>query len=627
MRRSPTELQRPELPSAEPPVGRRRWLAAGLVIALVAGALVGTTAVTAPPAQAAGARVVTGWLPYWASSSQVAQVIANADLTSEISPFWYSTQLNGATAASGTTVTENPVATGLDATLAQLKATGVKIVPSVTDGTPARQMAAVLADDGLRAAHVQQLVDLAVAKGYDGIDLDYEKFAFNDGTATWASTRPAWTRFIADLATALHAKGKMLIATVPPTYTATTGYWVYDYAGMVAAGVDRVRVMAYDYSFSAPGPIAPLNWVTNVVAYAVTQIPSSKLQIGAPTYGYDWVRRDTTDLDKDGNTTEPMVKGTCPTNRPSSWDDKRGMTSAQVPSYLASHGRTTSQATFDPTYQESRVRYADTYTGTTAAGAATSCKVYREVWYADARSLAARAALVTQYNLAGIALWTLHGMDAAQWGVLRGVQADASTRVAVIAASADVSYSRKATVVAFATALGDPLPNRKALLYWSPDGVNWTKVVTGSTGADGRAVFTYAPKQTGWWRVKVAGGVGHGLGDTGRAAATVVRAKVSATVSSPRLQATAAAIVVPRGRPVTIATKVKPGKARQQVQLKVLAGTRWVLLKKTTTSASGKATFVVKGGKAGRTATYQVVAKRTAVRQAGASASFTVVAR
>ena len=51
---------------------------------------------------------------------------------------------------------------------------------------------------------------------------------------------------------------------MPPIYdtgrTADSGYWVYDYAAMGTV-VDRIRIMAYDYSVGEPGPIAPLDWV------------------------------------------------------------------------------------------------------------------------------------------------------------------------------------------------------------------------------------------------------------------------------------------------------------------------------------------------------------------------------
>ena len=56
--------------------------------------------------------------------------------------------------------------------------------------------------------------------------------------------------------------------------------------------------MAYDYSTSSTGPIGPLQWTTNAVTYAVSVIPASKIYIGIPGYGRDWVTK---------------VVGTCPT--------------------------------------------------------------------------------------------------------------------------------------------------------------------------------------------------------------------------------------------------------------------------------------------------------------------------
>ena len=48
--------------------------------------------------------------------------------------------------------------------------------------------------------------------------------------------------------------------------------------------------MAYDqhYSGGPAGPIADLAWVNDVVTYAKTQIPTGKIILGVPLYGYDW---------------------------------------------------------------------------------------------------------------------------------------------------------------------------------------------------------------------------------------------------------------------------------------------------------------------------------------------------
>ena len=71
---------------------------------------------------------------------------------------------------------------------------------------------------------------------------------------------------------ALHADGRTLTVSIPPVYdagqTPESGYWVYDY-GAIVEHVDRIRIMAYDYSVAEPGPIAPLDWVESTITGAI----------------------------------------------------------------------------------------------------------------------------------------------------------------------------------------------------------------------------------------------------------------------------------------------------------------------------------------------------------------------
>ena len=251
--------------------------------------------VAAPQAEAGPRRIVSGWIPYWSTAASVQSLQANADLFSDVSPFWHSS-------TSETTVIDQETAADRGTVIAAARAAGIPVVPAVTDGTGSGYLAAVMADPARRAILVGTLVNLVMTRGYDGIDLDYEGFAYRDGKASWAATRPNWVQFVAQLGAELRARGKLLFATIPPTYdsnqAAGSGYWVYDYAG-IAPHVSRVRIMAYDYSVSAAGPIAPIDWVKRIAAYAVTQVPSGKVVLGVPTYGRDWVT---------------ATAGTCPTS-------------------------------------------------------------------------------------------------------------------------------------------------------------------------------------------------------------------------------------------------------------------------------------------------------------------------
>jgi hypothetical protein len=301
------------------------------------------------------------------------------------------------------------------------------------------------------------------------VDLDYEQFAFADGSSTWATTRPRWVQFVTELGAALHARAKLLTVTVPPIYngnrTTGSGYWVYDWAG-IAPSVDRLRIMAYDYSFGAAGPIAPLGWVDAILAYAVTVVPKSKLQIGVPTYGRSWVT---------------SVKGTCPAGTNLAKFDVRSSQAAAlsrskgaVPVRHASSGEmtfsytetfsgnpppttttttttsTTTTTTTAPTTAAARAQATSAPTATTPAAstaaaptvavpartvpaqtarvtpaavqaqaAAVSCQVTRTVFYPDVTAVLDRAHLVGKYGISGLTQWALGYEDQAQWQPLR----------------------------------------------------------------------------------------------------------------------------------------------------------------------------------------------------------------
>ena len=156
-------------------------------------------------------------------------------------------------------------------------------------------MAGVLADPTQRDRHVDALAAFAADGDFDGLDIDYEQFAFADGRDTWATTRPNWVAFIEQLADRLHADGRTLTVSIPPVFDGgqsdDSGYWVYDYAAITPL-VDHIRVMAYDYSVAAgpPGPIAPLPWVDRVIAgTSEASGDPSKLVLGIPLYGRNWV--------------------------------------------------------------------------------------------------------------------------------------------------------------------------------------------------------------------------------------------------------------------------------------------------------------------------------------------------
>ena len=243
------------------PYRARRLLAAGIATAaLAAGVVVATRRDDPPPLENIP---ISGWAPYWVLADATQTVATHGLVLHEVSPFWYA-----ATGVTAITVTGNVDPAAMQTFIDTARATNTRVIPSIVDGLGKNEMATLLANPENRALHVQTIVDLVTRENFDGIDLDYEGFAFVDDYATWETTRPNWVAFVTELATALHARNKLLIVSVPPIYdtkrNSDSGKWVYDYAAMGEV-VDRIRIMGYDYSFDQPGPIAPIGWLRGAI--------------------------------------------------------------------------------------------------------------------------------------------------------------------------------------------------------------------------------------------------------------------------------------------------------------------------------------------------------------------------
>jgi spore germination protein YaaH len=339
-------------------------------------------------------KILTGWIPYYSMNTSLPSAVANGDLVQEVMPFWF-------TLKSESNITDlytpaNPTVP-MSTPLATMRDSGFAILPTITDGTAKSVLAKLLASPTSRTKIVNLITALVLANNFDGIDLDFEGFAFVDGTATWSTTQPNWDAFVKELSTVLHTANKLLSITTPVLFDPATGkqgYYVYDWAS-IAPMIDRLRIMTYDYSTASPGPIGPLPWVESAVQYAVSVVPASKIYIGVAGYGRAWVTK---------------VDGTCPSDVASSVTP-----TSKAATFLmrdASNLAATYSAT--PTYNsilgEVNFNYQKVYTGQTSGGLATSCTATRTAWYQDARGYGARANLVSKYHLGGISAWTL-GME------------------------------------------------------------------------------------------------------------------------------------------------------------------------------------------------------------------------
>jgi spore germination protein YaaH len=344
-------------------------------------------------------KIFSGWIPYYSIRTSVPAAVNNADLIKEVMPFWYTLKFNGKTQSTVVTDLYTPANPSIPMaqTVGALRSAGFTLIPTITDGTAKDVLAGLLAKPAARAQIVQAITTMVVSNNFDGVDLDFEGFAFVDSNKTWPKTAPLWTALVKELSASLRAQNKVLSVSTPYVLDPTgkqRGYYVYAWAA-IAPYIDRLRIMTYDYSVSKVGPIGPISWAERTVQYAIKVMAPSKVFVGIAGYGRDWVT---------------SVAGVCPANvasviKPGAKAATFLMRNAQ--DLAATYGVT---PTYDAKFGESTFTYQKVYNGNTSGGLATSCTATRTVWYQDAQSYALRAALVDKYRLGGLAAWTI-GME------------------------------------------------------------------------------------------------------------------------------------------------------------------------------------------------------------------------
>lgn len=307
-------------------------------------------------------RYISAWMPNSFDAMNRASFIENADILDEVSPFWYGTNADGQ-------LYHDPIDTEL---LELARSKNVLVIPTIHNVVAgADPVPAILSNPDRRSRHVQAIVDEVMTRNYDGIDIDYESLSPN--------LREEYTAFIRELSAELKAHDKMLTIAVHAKACDQCGLGGYQDWPALGELVDRLRIMTYDYSWrgSAPGPIAPVYWVEEVIAYAKQVVPPSKVIVGVPFYGYNW----------------PAGGGRA---TPQLWTHINDLIQSRQ---LAVN------------LQESNARGLVQESWITYNG--------RQAWFATSRSLDAKLALVQQHDLAGIAIWRLGGEDPTNWSVIR----------------------------------------------------------------------------------------------------------------------------------------------------------------------------------------------------------------
>ncbi|MGI8386283.1 glycosyl hydrolase family 18 protein [Robertmurraya sp. P23] len=229
----------------------------------------------------------------------------------------------------------------------------------------------ILSNQVLRQTVIQNMLKLVQDNQYKGINIDFENM--------YAADRALFNQFLSEVSQVFRAQNLPMMVSVPaktgdfPTW-AWSGTFDYNYIGQVA---DYVQIMTYDQhgQWGEPGPVSGLNWVENVLSFARTSsIPSNKILIGLPAYGYDW------------NVT--LGSG------------HKAVTYKQIKALIAAQQPVIK---FDTTSQSPYFNYVDSNGNS------------HVVWFENNESIIAKTNLVSKYGLAGVSVWRMGQEDRTFW--------------------------------------------------------------------------------------------------------------------------------------------------------------------------------------------------------------------
>ena len=222
---------------------------------------------------------------------------------------------------------------------------------------------------------IDQMLSVMEEKGFVGIDLDFEYILPQD--------RVAYADFVANVRAQAAPRGYTVSVALAPKTSANQKGLLYegkDYK-LLGAAADSVLLMTYEwgYTYGPPMAVAPINKVREVVEYAITEIPTEKIDLGIPNYGYDW--------------TLPFVQG-----------NSRARTIGNVEAVkIAIENDAVIQ--FDETAMSPFFRYEKD-------------GVQYEVWFEDVRSMREKFHLIAEYGLRGMGYWQIMKLFRANWLLL-----------------------------------------------------------------------------------------------------------------------------------------------------------------------------------------------------------------
>ena len=305
-------------------------------------------------------KVILGWHQVYAADdgTNLKEVAESATCMNVVSPtWWYLTGDDGS---------YDSFANAYYVTYAHNQ--GYKVWPLIEDMSKENDEYALFSDEAKRNAFEDKLIADCLKYNVDGLNVDFECIGKETG--------PHYVQFLRELSIKMHANGLVLSVD---NYPMNQGNLYYN-LGEQGLVCDYVINMGYDehWSGSQAGSVASAPFVEKGITDALNAgVPAGKLINAVPFYTRIWK-----------------------TDGASVTSEAVSITTAQE--WINNHGIET---TWDEECQQ--------YYGETTIGS-TLC----QIWQEDAKSMEVKLGIMQQYNLAGVACWSLKLGNSSVWNVI-----------------------------------------------------------------------------------------------------------------------------------------------------------------------------------------------------------------
>ena len=263
-----------------------------------------------------------------------------------------------------------------------LKNDGLKLKTETGKDESLAGTSALITDMVSRENLINNVVEVALKYGFEGINLDFENMYKKD--------KDEFSQFVREFSATLRRNG--LIASVDVNVPDGSDNWslCYDHKP-ISDACDYMILMAYDqFGTKQEGPVATLSWVENNINKLLEreEVSNEKLVLGVPFYSKYTSNKITID---NGEEKETNIKRTSPKME-------------VAKSYL-----TNSKYKDSIIWSEEMGQYYIEYR--------TQNSVER-LWIEDENALEKKVELVNKYDLAGVASWRLDYETDEAWEII-----------------------------------------------------------------------------------------------------------------------------------------------------------------------------------------------------------------